>query len=521
MSAPAAALRPAETPKPWIVSAGAVVAGIAAIKLVLHLYAGRHYGYFVDELYYLACADHLAWGYVDQPPLVALIAKIVRLTLGDSLPAIHLLPALAGTAKVVLTALMARELGGRRFAQGLAALAVLVAPGYLALDNWLSMNPFEPLFWMGCAYVAIRLIRTRNPRLWVVFGLLAGIGLENKHSMVIFGFGAIAGLMLTPERRLLRTRWLWAGGAVALLIFLPNLWWNIQHHFPFLELQANIRREGRNIPLPPWAFVWQEMWTMLLLNVPIWLAGLWHLFFRREGKPFRSLAWAWLITAAAIMTLNPRVYYLYPAFPVLLAGGSVAWEAWLAGARVRWIKPVYCGLMVLIGAAVAPTVAPLLPAETYIRYAAALHIQQPRIETFKLGPLPQLFADQFGWEEMAATVASVYNGLPPEVRPKTAIFGQNYGQAGAVDLFGAKYGLPKAISGHQSYWYWGPRDYTGESMIVMNDRREVLEREFDFVEKVARVEHPYSMPYEHFDVFYCRGLKTPLKELWPKVKNWR
>ena len=132
-----------------------------------------------------------------------------------------------------------------------------------------------------------------------------------------------------------------------------------------------------------------------------------------------------------------------------------------------------------------------------------------------------MFADQFGWEEMAATVARVYNGLPPEVRPKTAIFGQNYGQAGAVDLFGAKYGLPKAISGHQSYWYWGPRDYTGESMIVMNDRREVLERKFDFVEKVARVEHPYSMPYEHFDVFYCRGLKTPLKELWPKVKNWR
>jgi hypothetical protein len=177
--------------------------------------------------------------------------------------------------------------------------------------------------------------------------------------------------------------------------------------------------------------------------------------------------------------------------------------------------------MVLIGAVLAPLSVPVLPVETYIRYSQALHLEPPKIETFKLGPLPQLYADQFGWEEMAATVARFYNRLPPEVRARTAIFGENYGQAGAVDLFGPKYGLPKAISGHQTYYLWGPRDYTGESVIVMGDRRARLDTLCVSVEDAGRVYDPYSMPYEHFDVFYCRGLKRPLKELWPKLKSWR
>ena len=163
---------------------------------------------------------------------------------------------------------------------------------------------------------------------------------------------------------------------------------------------------------------------------------------------------------------------------------------------------------------------PVLPPETYIRYTKALHLAPPAIETHKLGPLPQIFADQFGWEEMAATVARFYNSLPPEIRTKTAIFGQNYGQAGAIDLFGPKYGLPAAISGHQSYVLWGPRGYTGESVIVMAGRQQDLESRFAAVQKVASVYHPYSMPYEHFDVFYCRGLKQPLSEIWPQLKNW-
>jgi len=182
-------------------------------------------------------------------------------------------------------------------------------------------------------------------------------------------------------------------------------------------------------------------------------------------------------------------------------------------ARWQWVKPAWCALMVLLAVAAAPLFLPVVRPETYVQYVKAIHYEQPRIETHRLGPLPQLFADEFGWEEMAATVARVYNSLPPEVRGRTAIFAQSYGQAGAIDLFGPKYGLPRAISGHQSYFLWGPRDYTGESMIVMDDRQERTEQ-------LTRAEHPYSMPYNHFDVYYCRGMKGNLKDLWPQVKRW-
>jgi hypothetical protein len=497
-----------------------VVAAIAVAKLLLQLYAGRHYGYFVDELYYIACSHHLDWGYVDQAPLIALITRISGALFGESLPAIRLFPALAGAALVFLTGLVARELGAQLFGQALAALAILLAPGFLATDNFLSMNAFEPLFWTGCAYVLIRIIKTGNPKLWLWFGILAGVGLENKHSMLIFGAGLILGLLLTPERRFLPSPWFWIAGLLALLLFLPNLLWNIQHHFPFLELQANIRRSGRNVDLSLLQFLGQQILTMLPLSVPIWLAGLWHYLFTKEGKPFRALGFAWLFTTVVILALNPRVYYLWPAFPILLAAGSVRWELWLARPHFEWVKFAYPALMIAMGVVLAPLAIPVLPVETYIRYTRTLHLEQPRVETHKLGPLPQIFADQFGWEEMAQVVARAFNNLLADVRARTAIFGQNYGQAGAIDLFSDKYGLPKAISGHQNYFLWGPRDYTGESVIVMDDRKDRLEANFTSVEKVGEVSHPYSMPYEHFDVFYCRGLKQPLKEFWPKVKNW-
>ncbi|HUP03989.1 MAG TPA: hypothetical protein VMU19_08370, partial [Bryobacteraceae bacterium] len=212
-------------------------------------------------------------------------------------------------------------------------------------------------------------------------------------------------------------------------------------------------------------------------------------------------------------------YYLYPSFPMLFAAGSVWWEEktrrWKPMVRLLW--PAAIGVT---GALIAPTATPLLPPETYIRYSEALHLAQPRIETHKLGPLPQIFADQFGWEEMTQVVARAYHSLPPEVRGRTAIFAQNYGQAGAIDLFGPKYGLPPAISGHQNYFFWGPRGYTGESVIVLDDTPEKLEKVFATARKVGSVYHPYSMPDEHFDVYYCTGMKEPLPEIWPKLKKW-
>jgi Dolichyl-phosphate-mannose-protein mannosyltransferase len=494
------------------VSAGIVVAGIAACKLLLHLYAARYYGYFVDELYNLALARHLAWGYVDVAPMIALLGRIEITLFGDSLSAIRLFPALAGAGLVLLTAAIARELGGGRFAQAFAALCVVLAPGFLALDHFLNVNAFEPLCWMGCALLVIRIVNTGDEKLWLWFGLLAGLGLETKHSMLIFGFALVAGLALTPQRKHLFSKWLLLGGLIAFALFLPNLLWNVKYHFPFLELQENIRRDGRNVDLSLVSFFGEEVLSMLPLSAPVWLAGLYALFRSR----YRALAFAWALTAALILAMNPRVYYLFPAFPMLMAAGAVQFERW----PVRWLKPVYVALMVLMAALIAPTLLPLLPPETYIRYAAVTHLQQPRIENHKLGPLPQLFADQFGWEDIAVAVARAYHALPPDIRARTAIYGQSYGHLGAIDLFGPRYGLPPAIGGHQNYYLWGPREYTGESMIIMGEGFESLTPKFASVEKVGRVEHPYAMPYNHIDIFYCRGLKRPLAEVWPKVKNW-
>lgn len=504
----------------WLLSTGLFVTICALSKLLVHLYANRFYGYFTDELYYLDCARHLAWGYVDQPPLIALIAWIERNLLGTSLSAIRFFPAVAGVAKILLTGLLARDLGGGPFAQGLAALSVLVAPGFLGIDNLLSMNPFEPLFWMGCVWCVLHIIQTGNQRLWLAFGLLAGIGLENKHSMLIYGFGLVAGLALTRERRFFTSRWFWIGLALAFVLFLPNLLWNIYHHFPFLELQRNIRQDHRNVQLSALAFWGQEASAMLPLSLPIWLAGGWFLFFDREGRRYRALGWSCIITFAVIYFVNPRVYYIWPALPLLFAGGSVLWERWFPAPRWKIVRVVYPVLMIVLGTMLAPKMLPVLPVESYIRYAGSLHLESPQIEHWKLGPLPQIYASQFGWEEMVAEVAGVYNSLPPETRTRTAIFAQNFGQAGAIDLLGKKYGLPDALSGHQNYFLWGPQGYSGDSMIVLQGRPEELQKLYATCEYRAHVSHPYSMPREHGDIYYCTGLKWPLPAVWPSVKNW-
>lgn len=500
-------------------AAGAVI-GIAIVKLLLHLYAARFYGYFVDELYFIACSDHLSWGYVDQPPLIAAIVKLERVLFGDSLQSIRLGGALAGAATVILGGMIARELGGRRFAQALTALAVLCAPLYLAMDHYISMNAFEPVFWMVCALLVLRFINTDNDKLWLWFGLVAGIGLNNKYSMAFFAAGIVLGVLLTPHRRVFLRPWIWLGGLIALGLILPNLLWNIQHDFPFAELMANVQRSGRNVVLSHLQFFGTQAILMLPVSLALWLAGLWFFFASRDGCPYRILGWTYLVVLAVMLLPNGRPYYVGPAYPMLFAGGAVVFECWFSRPRWKWLRVAYPAVLVIVAIVAAPLAIPLVPAERFIRYTHAIHFEQPRIETHRLGPLPQFFADMYGWEEMTAVVARAFNALPPDVQTRTAIFGSNYGQAGAIDLFGQKYGLPKAISTHQSYYLWGPRDYTGESVIVLGSPRENLEQLFASVEDVGTVYHPYSMPYEHFTLFYCRGIKTSLPELWSRLKNW-
>ena len=470
----------------------------------------------------MACGEHLSFGYVDMPPLTALQAWAARGLFGDSLLAIRLLPTLASAGLVLLTGVLVRQLGGGRFAQALAALAVLLTPFYLNFGDYLSMNSIEPLLWMGCVLVIIRMIKTGDTRLWLWFGLLAGIGLENKDTMLMFGFALITGLAMTPERRLMASRWFLLGGLVALLIFLPNLIWMVQHHFPHLEMLANIRRNRRNVALSPIGFMGQQVLGMQPVALPIWICGLWGFLFSYQGRPYRALGLAYLVTLVALLLADGRFYYLAPAYPMLLAGGAVAIERWLAAPQWRWVRPAYLGLLAVTGALTAPIVLAILPPETYIRYTHFIGISLPKFEHRQASELPQMLADRSGWPEMAAAVAKVYDSLPADERAQAAIFGQNYGEAGAITFYGPKLGLPKAISGHANYWYWGPREYTGKIVIMLGGMpRAWLEQYFDRVEERGSVGHRYAMASEHFTIYLCREPKGwTLDQLWPKLKNW-
>lgn len=509
--------------KSWFISGPAIVWYIAASVLLLHLLTANRYGYFGDEMYYFACAEHLAWGYVDQPPLIALAAWLTRHLIGTSLFAFHLSPALAGFALVWLSGVIARELGGGRFAQGLAALCAACSGVYLILDHLFTMNAFEPLLWMGCAWVLIRIIKTGNQRLWIWFGIIAGLGLENKYSMGVFCLTAVAGVALTRERKAFKEKWIWIGGIIAFLIFLPNLIWNVQHHWPFLELMRNIRASERNNPFTPLGYIRAQIFMMTPVTFPVWLLGGLYFFFWRTGKPFVALGWSFISVLALFIVLHGKDYYAAPVYPMAFAGGAIAIEQFALRRRFGWLRPAAVAAILLVTVAFLPLFAPVLSPESFLRYQATLPFKiQPDEKSMLAEPMPHYYSWDFGWEEMVRGVAKAYYSVPPEERSDTAIFASDFAAAGAIDLLGPKYGLPKAISGHQSYWLWGPRHYTGKTMILVGNTPQGAGRWFNQVTVIAELNNPYASPWENKPVLLCRGPKRfrTLAEVWPTIKHW-
>ncbi len=509
----AAGARRAPTKTAWVVWA------IAGISVLAHLVTADRYGYFRDALYYIACARHLAFGYVDMPPMAPLVTWLTLHTLGSSLLALHVFPALANAGVIVLTAVIARELGGGRYAQGLAALSIGLAAVYVIIAHQIAMNVFEPLLWMGCAYLVVRILKTGNQRLWLWFGVLAGLGLENKYSIAIFGLGVVVGLLLTEHRRVLRERWIYLGGMIAFAIFLPNLIWNIRYGFPFIQLMHNIYATGKNVTLGPAAYWGEQVLMMSPVNFLVWFPGLVALFFAVGLKRFRVLGCTFVVAGLTLMILKGKDYYSAPAYPMLLAAGSVLIER--VARRFAWLKLTVPLLVILGTAPFLPMMLPILPLKTYLRYQEWLRFSPPATEkSFSRSPLPQYYSDELGWPEMADDVAKVYNALPPAQRAETAIFGQNYGEAGAIDFFGPKRGLPPAISAHQNYYFWGPRQYTGKSMIVLGDRRARLEELFEHVTLAGHFGVPYAL--EQGPIWLCTGPRGwTLRQLWPSIKVWR
>jgi general stress protein CsbA len=445
---------------------------------------------------------------------VAIYAK-VALLLGGSLAALRILPALAGTVLVALSISIARELGGGRFAQLLTGLAVLLAPGILVFDSLLSMNAFEPLYWMGAILVLARILRTGNSKLWPWFGVLAGLGLENKHSALFFGLAVFAGLLLTRNRRELAGPWIWIGGAIAAAIFLPNVVWQIRHHFPTLEDLENVRREGKNVLLGPLAFVKEQIVDMHPILFPVWLAGLIFLLGRAR---WRALGLAFLVFFAVMEIAHAKNYYLFAIYPMLFAAGGVAIERGLSR-RGAWTRVAVVALILLGTLPTLPLSTWMLSPERFVAYTQAIGFRPRKVEVRHEGPLPQPMGDQFGWPEMARDVAVIYRSLPPAQRAMTGIFAGNYGEAGAINLFGPALGLPRAWSRHQTHWFWGPPPTDYRSLIVLqwslDDVRDNCSSWHAFPHR-----HPWGMAEENTPIYLCRQPTFDIRKIWRHSHHW-
>jgi Dolichyl-phosphate-mannose-protein mannosyltransferase len=500
-----------------------LAAVFATITFLVHFLSslwGHHlgYGYFRDELYFLVCGHHLAWGYVDQPPLVALQARLAEILFGVGPTGIRIFSFMASGLTVGLTGLLAWQLGGLRNAQVLAMTAVLAAPVFLGTSNYLSMNSFEPCFWMGALFAVLRIAEgSSTPRAWLVFGLLAGLGIENKHTTVFFLAALLCGLLLSPQRRILFTRGCAAGVALLLLIALPNFLWQMTHQFATYQFLNTVAHSDKNIKLPPLEFLFEQVKVLLFSTAPIWVGGICWFGFSRHARPWRFVALTYLAFLTMMMAMHAKNYYVAPIYPVLFAAGAVA----LAQLTSRaWPMNAYSTVLACTFVfATAPIVLTILPPDRYSAYTAPFAPSDSNFEKFT-GPLPEILSDRFGWPQMVEGFAERYQALPPDVRARTAIFCGNYGEASAVNILGPAYGLPTAISGNQNYFYWGWNNYTGESVLTLGDSTKDFTGTYAEVVDLGSFEAPWIMDHERLHYYWLRDRKRSYAADWPELKHW-
>lgn len=487
----------------------------AAAKLLIHLLGINGYGIHGDELYYLACSDHLDWGYVDHPALSIFLLHLERALFGDSASSIRLLPAFAGALSVLLAGLLARRMGAGLFGQLLAGLCALAAPVYLAVHHYYSMNAFDVLFWTGALYLIVRIIDGGKPTLWVWFGIVMGAGFENKVGVLFLGFGLVVGLLMTKQRRLLLDRWAWLGALVAILLMLPYILWQIPLGWPTLEWIGNARAY-KMVALSPAAFLKEQVFLLHPLTLLVWGTGLVALLVHPSFTRYRSLGWCYLAILVVFILQGGKPYYLAAIYPLLFATGSIAVERWL----IRpWLRTAAVAALVLSGALLAPLGMPLLSPERFLQYQDVIGMRPNLGEKWAEGRMPSFLASFFGWNELAAMVDTVFRSLPAEDQAKCGVFGRNYMQAGAIDFYLGKSGGPHAIAGHNNYWLWGMRGYTGEVMIVLGGSVEELKQTFEEVSERARFRNVYMQPmHSDISIFVVRKLKRPLEQIWPSTK---
>jgi 4-amino-4-deoxy-L-arabinose transferase-like glycosyltransferase len=509
-------------------SHGLLLTLLSALPLLLYVASTfqSSYGYFIDEFYYIACANRLAFGYVDHPPLAPLILAGTLPILGDSLMGIRLPAFLSASATVWVTGLIVWQLGGRRFATTLACLSVGFAPVALAMSGFFSMNAFEPLLVSLIIWTLIWIVKTGDARLWLLVGLLVGLAFENKHTVVMYVAALGAGVLLTPARRMLADRWLWMGAAVAMLVAAPNIAWQMVNGWPSLEFYNNAQ-VLKNVPSPPLQSLVMQVIVMNPLALPVWLTGLGYLLVARDARPLRFLGVMFVaLLVMHVLSQTSRPDRTASAYPMLLAAGAVVIERWLSGlerrARVltRTARIAIPGLILMTSLALAPVGLPLLAPPALARFVAALGFDVAA-ERGKTSSIPQLLADRTGWESFVDEVDRVYQSLPAEDRANALVYGPSYGHAGSLELFGPSRGLPAVISAHNTYWHWSVGRTDSDVLIAVDVDPDTLRTLFVDVWEAGRVRCDYCMSWRsNMTIFVARGQKVPLSAVWDRYRHY-
>jgi len=492
----------------------------AGLFFVLQLGWGPRYPVFRDEFYYLACADYLAWGYVDHPPLSIAVLAVWRAFFGETLLSLRVLPSLAGAATVLLASALAGVLGGGSFARTLTAAAVLAAPTVFGITSFYSMNAFDFVFWIASVLLLARLCvaeaATRR-RLWLMLGMMVGLGLLNKLSVGALGAGIGAAVLLTPLRSDLRTWSPWLGGVIALACVTPYALWQLQNDWPTIEFMQNAARH-KNVVLGPMGFLLAQVQDFGPLNAVVWGTGLVWLVLGAGGR-FRALAIVFV--TASLVFMNGKAYYLAPALLVPLAAGTVAIERGVRAPRRVLARHAIVGLVLVTAAVPLPIVVPLLSPERLGGYMRGLGIVPEQAEHTAMGVLPQHFADRFGWEELTSIVARAWHSLTPEEQRHAIIVTSNYGEAGALRYYGPALGLPTATSQHNNFYLWGPGNPEATIVVAVGMSREDLAEVFEDVQTTSALTHPLAMPFEReHPVAIGRRPKVSLLTAWAAGKRF-
>lgn len=494
---------------------------IAGASFLAHVLVGNNYGYFRDELYFMAMSHHPAFGYVDVPPLVAWVTLIPRFLTGNALWAIHVISALVCAGTILLTGVMARLLGGTGWVQGLAALGSATALVFMGNGSIYAYDVFDVFWWTLAATILIVLLRDERPRLWLAFGAVAGLGLLTKETILFWGFALVVGLLLTPQRRLLFTRWTLFGGLIAFALVSPFLLWNAVNGWASVQYWASYSA-NHGVAGSPLAFLANQILIMNPLSLPLWVAGLWYIFSKR-GARYRVFGWAYLILFVLFILLQGKSYFLAPAYPPLFAGGAMLFGAWRVRWRTwgpRWVT-TYAGLLVLSAVLLAPAVMPVLPPATYARIYGPSGNSGAQQESGDAYGLPQALADRFGWEQQVALIARVYDSLPPNEQRVACIFTENYGEAGALVQFGDRYHLPPAISGHNAFYLWGPEGCSGQVLITINIDPQDAAQGYGSVTLAARTSCAACVDFEnHAPILILRQPKESITVLWSQARHY-